>query len=80
MNDTTFEERHPPRRKEVQAEAPATVEPQTASPRPSLGDWIAAHPRAVIITGLALALPYLLICTGMAGMIASSLLGGGCGG
>ena len=80
MNGTAHEERHLSRRAEVSPEAPKTLEPQTASARPSLGDWIAAHPRAVIATGIVLALPYLLICTGMAGMIASSLLSGGCGG
>ena len=43
-------------------------------------DWVRAHPRGLLVVGVLLALPYLVLCNGLAVFIVSSLLTGGCGG
>lgn len=58
------------------------AEERTAQPRSQgIIQLVETHPRGALITMLLLAVPYLLICTGMALMLVSGLLGsGGCGG
>jgi len=54
-------------------------EPQ-ASPSVTVTAWIQQRPRAVIVTLAVLAVPYLIICSGLAVLLASGLVGGTCGG
>jgi len=49
------------------------------SPPVTLTAWIQQRPRAVIITLAVLAVPYLIICSGLAILLASGLAGGTCG-
>jgi hypothetical protein len=58
---------------EEQAEAPRNWE--------NVANWVREHPRRMIVIALVLALPYLLICNGMAIMVFATMIGaGGCGG
>lgn len=58
-------------------ETQAQEDPETPF---TLTAWIQQRPRAVIITLAVLAVPYLIICSGMAIMLASGLARGTCGG
>ena len=57
-----------------------TPEEEALSTGAVLAAWIQSRPRAVIITLAVLAVPYLIICSGLAILLASGLAGGTCGG
>lgn len=58
--------------------------PAVDVPRPAWRDlwrvWVHKHARTLFWVGVALAVPYLVICNGLAILVVTALLGGGnCG-
>jgi len=57
-----------------------TPEEEALTTGAALTAWIQSRPRAVILTLAVLVVPYLIICSGLAILLASGLAGGTCGG
>jgi len=63
---------------EPELEADVDVEPGR-TPREIVSAWAAEHSRGLLIALIVAALPYLIICNGMAILVVTGLLSSGCG-